>query len=185
MRQLIDLNSTNSSGFTSTAGKLMMLSGLLALGLMIAGTQPVAAGDTHRHGAHAGAHDAKTPQRGCPTPAPIQATANKPNAGQTIAVAPQGSGGQASGGLMAHVDPATGELVEAPVDGTQLIAPQAQLGASAGQEPLVVIPSEVPGGGVRIDTRNRNIQFLTVTNGPDGKPVFGHGPCDPGTKAKR
>jgi hypothetical protein len=180
VRHLIDDNLTFNLSLTSTAGKLMMLSGLLALGLMIAGTQPVAAGDTHRHGAHDAAHDAKTPQRACPDPAPVQAAAKKPNAGTTgqIVAAPR-----ISGGMRAHIDPATGEFVDAPVEGSARTTPPAQLIAPAQQEPLVEIPTA--DGGFLVNTGNRFNKFLTATIGPDGKTVFQHEPCDPGTNAKR
>jgi hypothetical protein len=75
-----------------------------------------------------------------------------------------------AGGMVVHIDPATGEFVE-PRDGTVPVALDKETldALSTSAEGLVETPSPVPGGGVMVDLRGRfHSTHIAVTDGAGG-----------------
>jgi hypothetical protein len=75
----------------------------------------------------------------------------------------------AAPGMRAYVDPATGQLLDAPPVGVApepTPAPLDRSGAGLAESPA-------PGGGVMLDLQGRFQDFSYVRLGPDGRWVFG------------
>lgn len=83
---------------------------------------------------------------------------------------------EAAPGLRIHIDPKTGAILREPAPGTVplLLTPQEQNALSTSHEGLVQVPSQVPGGGVKLDLQGRFQSPLIGTIGADGKVKLQH-----------
>ena len=85
--------------------------------------------------------------------------------------------GRASG-LVAHIDPTTGEfLPDPPAD--RVAPPRAAEAAKASAPQLYEVPSPTPGGGVMIDLQDQFQTPLAATMDADGKVTVKHKPMSP------
>ncbi len=83
--------------------------------------------------------------------------------GVSACVSEREQSAQAGGaGVQVHIDPETGEIIAPPPEAEAGDSPEALQGSAAEvDEPLVEVPSEVPGGGRVIDLRGRRGFYLT------------------------
>lgn len=81
-------------------------------------------------------------------------------------------------GMKVYVDPATGQLIQAPPQqaptGALSLSPAEQRAFSTSSQGLVETPSSVPGGGYKLDLQGRFQSAIMATVGPDGKPQLKH-----------
>jgi hypothetical protein len=99
------------------------------------------------------------------------------------AAKPEIGGTEGTSGLVAHIDPTTGEfLPEAPANS---ITPQRAEAAKAPAPHFNVVPSPTLGGGVMVDLQGHFQAPLVATMDADGKVTMKHEPTAPaGTENK-
>ena len=96
---------------------------------------------------------------GCASPG-VTPASSAPEASSTLA------GAQA--GLRVYKDPQTGEFTDPPPPEAATAAPT-ERALNRSHEGLVAVPSDVPGGGVRLDLQGRFRSHFIATKDADGK----------------
>ena len=83
---------------------------------------------------------------------------------------------EAASGMRIHIDPSTGRILREPAPGTVplQLTPQEQNALSTSHEGLVQVPSQVPGGGVKLDLQGRFQSPLIGTIDANGKVKMQH-----------
>jgi len=95
-------------------------------------------------------------------------------------VPPNARAEEAAGGFEAHVDPETGELIEAPV-APEPALPRARVGDETTAADGTPLRQELnPAGGVSVELRGAFRSTMTATVGGDGKLATS---CDGGSHA--
>ena len=82
----------------------------------------------------------------------------------------------AAPGMIIHIDPQTGAILEGPAPGSVplQLTPELQNSLSTSNQGLVEVPSSVPGGGVIIDLQGRFQSPLVGTIDSSGKLKIQH-----------